>query len=254
MATGRRLLAKTLGLVLGILLLTPAMSVLQATAAHADPGSEEAQFLAMTNQLRISHGLNALASYGGLVSIARYWSGNMANAGAISHNMNLPNEVSGPWTKLGENVGTGWTVKSIQDAFVASPHHYENLVDPVFNYVGIGVVDSGGKIYVTVDFMQLNNTPATAARDQLARQHGRGAEGADQEHLGHAGSLPRSVISVAVSFQLQCRYSCSDFYNCSDLVVRNSSMANFPSSRPWPDCLNPPKGAIGLKAPPLTST
>jgi len=169
MATGRRLLAKTLGLVLGILLLTPAMSVLQATAAHADPGSEEAQFLALTNQLRVSHGLNALASYGGLVSIARYWSGNMANAGAISHNMNLPNEVSGPWTKLGENVGTGWTVKSIQDAFVASPHHYENLVDPVFNYVGIGVVDSGGKIYVTVDFMQLNNTPATAAPAPVQR-------------------------------------------------------------------------------------
>jgi len=169
MATGRRLLAKTLGLVLGIALLTPAMSVLQATAAHADPGSEEAQFLALTNQLRVSHGLNSLASYGGLVSIARYWSGNMAAAGAISHNMNLPNQVSGPWTKLGENVGTGWTVQSIEDAFVASPHHYENLVDPVFNYVGIGVVDSGGKIYVTVDFMQLNNTPGTAAPAPVQR-------------------------------------------------------------------------------------
>ena len=167
--TGRRLLAKTLGLVLGIALLTPAMSALQATAAHADPGSEEAQFLALTNQLRVSHGLNPLASYGGLVSIARYWSGNMAAAGAISHNMSLPNQVSGPWTKLGENVGTGWTVQSIQDAFVASPHHYENLVDPVFNYVGIGVVDSGGKIYVTVDFMQLNNTPATAAPAPVQR-------------------------------------------------------------------------------------
>jgi hypothetical protein len=93
----------------------------------------------------------------------------MAAAGAISHNMNLPNQVSGPWTKLGENVGTGWTVQSIQDAFVASPHHYENLVDPVFNYVGIGVVDSGGKIYVTVDFMQLNNTSAAAAPAPVQR-------------------------------------------------------------------------------------
>src|SRR5207237_1010271 len=55
------------------------------------------------------------------------------------------------------------TVQSIQDAFIASPHHYENLVDPVYNYVGIGVVDSGGKIYVTVDFMQLNGASAAPA-------------------------------------------------------------------------------------------
>jgi hypothetical protein len=163
MAKGRRLLAKTLGLLLGIALFTPALSTTLATAAHADPGTEEAQFLALTNQLRVSHGLNALASYGGLVSIGRVWSANMAGAGGISHNMNLPHEVSGPWTKLGENVGVGSTVQSIQDAFIASPHHYENLVDPVYNYVGIGVVDSGGRIWVTVDFMQLNGDSATSA-------------------------------------------------------------------------------------------
>jgi Cysteine-rich secretory protein family len=169
MARGRRLLARTLGLFLGVAMLAPVLSTLEATAAHADPGSEEAQFLALTNQLRVSHGLNPLASEGGLVSIARTWSSNMAAAGAISHNMNLPHEMGGPWTKLGENVGTGWSVDSIQNAFIASPHHYENLVDPVYNYVGIGVVDSGGKIYVTVDFMQLNNTVATAAPAPVQR-------------------------------------------------------------------------------------
>jgi hypothetical protein len=162
MARGRRLLAKSLGLLLGIALLTPALSTALATAAHADPGSEEAQFVALTNQLRVSHGLNPLAVSGTLVSVARPWSSNMAAAGAISHNMNLPNEVSLAWEKLGENVGVGGTVDSIQNAFIASPHHYENLVDPVYNYVGIGVVDSGGRIWVTVDFMQLGSVPATA--------------------------------------------------------------------------------------------
>lgn len=169
MATVRRPLAKALGLLLGIALLTPAVSTVFAPAAHADPGSEEALFVALTNQLRVAHGLNPLATNGALLSVARGWSGNMAAAGAISHNMNLPNVISGPWTKLGENVGTGWTVDSIQNAFIASPHHYENLVDPVYNYVGIGVVDSGGKIYVTVDFMQLNNVPTTAARAPAPR-------------------------------------------------------------------------------------
>ena len=163
MARGPRLLAKALGLLLGIALLSPALSLATATAAHADPGSEAAQFVALTNQLRAQHGLNTLASNGTLVSIARGWSANMAAAGGISHNMNLPNEVSLPWTKLGENVGVGGSVDSIQQAFINSPHHYENLVDPVYNYVGIGVVDSGGRIWVTVDFMQLTNAPVASA-------------------------------------------------------------------------------------------
>ncbi len=163
MPTGRRMLAKALGLLLGIGLLTLVLSTALAVPAHADPGSEEAQFVALTNQLRAQHGLQTLASYGPIVSIARNWSANMAAAGGISHNMNLPNEVSGPWTKLGENVGVGGSVEAIQTAFINSPHHYENLVDPVFNYVGIGVVDSGGRIWVTVDFMQLDNAPAAAA-------------------------------------------------------------------------------------------
>ncbi|MBV8159888.1 MAG: CAP domain-containing protein, partial [Acidimicrobiia bacterium] len=147
MATGRRLLAKGAGLVLGIALLAPVVSTALAAPAHADPGSEEAQFMVLTNQLRLQHGLNALASNGTLVGIARSWSANMAAAGGISHNMNLPNVVTLPWQKLGENVGVGGTVDAIQTAFINSPHHYENLVDPVWNYIGIGVVDSGGRIW-----------------------------------------------------------------------------------------------------------
>jgi hypothetical protein len=165
MARGRGLLGRTLGALLGALLLVPALSAVTASPAFADPASEEAQFLALTNQLRASHGLGTLATNGELVSIARTWSANMANAGAISHNMNLPNQVSVYWSKLGENVGTGWDVPSIQTAFINSPHHYENLVDPAYNYVGVGVVDRGGKIYVTVDFMAYGgqSAPAPAA-------------------------------------------------------------------------------------------
>jgi hypothetical protein len=173
MAGRRRLLVRTLGTLLGALLLLPAVSAVVARPAFADSGSEESQFLALTNQLRAQHGLGQLATNGQLTSIARTWSANMAAAGGISHNMNLPNQVSVYWTKLGENVGTGWDVPSIQTAFINSPHHYENLVDPTYNYVGIGVVDSGGKIYVTVDFMAYNGgaqaAPSTTATPRAAR-------------------------------------------------------------------------------------
>jgi uncharacterized protein YkwD len=127
-----------------------------ATAAHADTGSEEAQFLDLTNQLRSSLGLHTLAPNAELINIARSWSSQMAAAGAISHNPSFPNQVTAKWTRLGENVGTGGAVGVIQTAFINSPHHYENLVQPDYNYVGIGVVDGpNGAIYVTVDFMTL---------------------------------------------------------------------------------------------------
>jgi len=124
-----------------------------APAAHADPGSEEAQFLALTNQLRASLGIQQLTPNAQLTSIARNWSAQMAAAGAISHNPSITTLAPSNWTQLGENVGVGPTADAIQTAFINSPEHYANLSKAAYNFVGIGVVDSNGRIWVTVDFM-----------------------------------------------------------------------------------------------------
>jgi uncharacterized protein YkwD len=129
------------------------LTVAAAPAAHADTGSEEALFLSLTNSLRSSLGIQSLTPQSQLTSIARSWSAQMAAAGGISHNPSLPNQVTANWTQLGENVGMGGTVEAIQTAFINSPHHYENLANGAYNFVGIGVIDSNGTIYVTVDFM-----------------------------------------------------------------------------------------------------
>jgi hypothetical protein len=40
------------------------------------------------------------------------------------------------------------------NAFVASPAHYKNIVDPAYNYVGVGVtIGADGRMFVTQDFM-----------------------------------------------------------------------------------------------------
>ena len=55
-------------------------------------------------------------------------------------------------------------VLSLHNAFVASPHHYQNMVDPLFTQVGIGVVyGADNTIFVTVDFMTAGNTAASPA-------------------------------------------------------------------------------------------
>jgi hypothetical protein len=87
----------------------------------------------------------------------------MANANQISHNPNFPNQVTANWRKLGENVGTGGNVDVLFTAFVNSPAHYENLVDPAFNNVGVGVVIKNGTIYTSHQFMQLAGGAAAPA-------------------------------------------------------------------------------------------
>jgi hypothetical protein len=141
-----------------------AVPMLHPAAASASTGSDEAAFVAKINQLRASKGLGQLQVDGQLTGIARNWASHMAAAGGISHNPNLANQVTENWTKLGENVGHGTDVDSLFQAFVNSPEHYRNLVDPAFNYVGVGVVRAAdGTMYTSHEFMRLAGTAAVAA-------------------------------------------------------------------------------------------
>src|SRR3954451_16014813 len=135
----------------GAVLLTAAFALtllsLFAPPAHADPNVDEGQFFALLNTVRARNGVPPLATDGQLISVARGWSARMAGDGGLSHNPDLGSQVSN-WRSLGENVGTGGDVNTIEAALEASPHHFENMVDPNFTYVGIGVVEAGGAIWV----------------------------------------------------------------------------------------------------------
>jgi hypothetical protein len=79
----------------------------------------------------------------------------MADKNMIWHS-DLDSGITADWQRLGENVGMGGTVDALHVAFVASPKHYDNLVDPAFRLVGIGVVRSAtGVMFVAEEFMQL---------------------------------------------------------------------------------------------------
>ena len=143
------------------LLTMVALGVAHPTAASAADAGTEAQFVASINSIRAQHGVAPLAVYGELTGIARDWSDQMAANGAISHNPNYSSEVSANWSKLGENVGVGYSEQDLMTAFVNSPAHYKNIVDPAYNYIGVGVsYGSDGKMYTTHDFMELDSAPA----------------------------------------------------------------------------------------------
>lgn len=146
------------GLTLGALVPGTALSSGVAAAATSD----EAGFLSLTNQARASVGAPSLSLDGSLTSVARSWAQSMAAQGGISHNPDLGSAVDG-WSRLGENVGVGANVAQVHAALLASPTHYQNLTNPGYSLVGIGVVSAGGRIWVVEDF----ETPAGGGRSTV---------------------------------------------------------------------------------------
>ena len=144
-------------------LLTIALIAVVLATVGADPagaqggydGGAEAEFVASINQLRASKGLSALTLDGQLAGSSRVWTDQMKADGSISHAPDLSVGVTQNWQKLGENVGVGPTVTALMDAFIASPGHYANLVDPVYTRVGVGVVWDGNVMYTTHRFMSI---------------------------------------------------------------------------------------------------
>jgi len=118
-------------------------------AAPANASSEAYDFLSRVNASRQAHGLKPLTMKSDLVSVAAGWTQHMADNNALAHNPNLTTQVKN-WQAVGENVGVGPTVKDIEDAFMASTHHRENILDSSYTEVGIATVrDSSGQLWVT---------------------------------------------------------------------------------------------------------
>ena len=137
-----------------------------ASPATASP-SEESAFVAGVNQARAAAGLPALQVDNELISLARGWTNQMKNGVCgedkyICHASPISAGLTQDWAKLGENVGTGPDVDSVMDAFIASPGHYANIVDPEFTHIGVGVIrdpDNPARLFTTHRFMKLQNAP-----------------------------------------------------------------------------------------------
>ena len=153
-------------LLVGAVAALVAIGLLPVTAAWADVASDESTFVARINDLRAARGLAALRVDAGLTGKARAWALTMAAQNRIWHSA-LSDGISADWQKLGENVGMGGSVDGLHVAFVNSPGHYANLVDPVFDSIGIGAVRSGNTLFVAEEFMQSRAARATVAAPSM---------------------------------------------------------------------------------------
>ena len=125
-----------------------------AVPKHADATtSSERYMVSLINKARVSHGRSALRISDGLSNYARKHSKIMASKNKLYHNPYLADWLKDwNWTILGENVGVGSSVVSLHKAFMASPGHRANNLDRRFKNIGVGIVSSGGRLWVTVIF------------------------------------------------------------------------------------------------------
>jgi hypothetical protein len=129
-----------------------ALALLAALPARALAGPSEGSFFSAVNSARASNGLPALAYAGDLAAVARRQAERMASSNRLYHNPNLGSEVSS-WQIVAENVGYGPTWSSIQQAFMASPDHRANILDPQVTQLGVGTaVGSDGRLWVAQVF------------------------------------------------------------------------------------------------------
>ena len=133
------------------------------TQTAAANSSDEKAFLDALNEVRAGIGLPAFTLNAQLSDLARDHAEVMADAGEIFHASPISAGYVGPWSKIGENVGVGANVSVLVDAFVASPGHYANIVDPSFTEIGIGVVWRDNALYTTHRFLEVPGAPVTTA-------------------------------------------------------------------------------------------
>ena len=142
------IIVATLATMLGTLPGAPAQA---GTGLYTEPHS----MLRATNGSRDHFNLTGVRIDRALSKIARRHSMKMAQEQSLFHTTN-PSSVylkGISWHYWGENVGvTGGTVADLEDAFMASVPHRQNILNRTFRHVAIGAVRVDGVLWVTVFF------------------------------------------------------------------------------------------------------
>ena len=124
------------------------VSLITGTPASAATTLERA-LVTKINASRAVYGLRALPVRSGLTWRAHDHSLSMARQHRIYHS-DLSKVCC--YRSVGENVGYASTLYRVHRAFMESPGHRANLMASKWDSIGVGVVQSGGYLWVTEIF------------------------------------------------------------------------------------------------------
>ncbi len=122
----------------------------------------EKGFARKINDARVAAGRRKLSIDPELSKVARVHTRTMVQKDLLHHTVEatLRRRVLN-WSTLGENVGVGFSVDTLHVAFMGSPAHRANVLYSTFRHSGVGVIEAGGRMWVTVLF-EASNDPGTS--------------------------------------------------------------------------------------------
>jgi uncharacterized protein YkwD len=188
-----------------------------ATAVDTADASSEQTLLTLANQSRRQAGAPPLTLDPGLAQAARMHARAMIDAQQLSHQFNgepsLPERLAA-MTNLqldqeGENVAFDYDAEHVHEHLMQSPPHRANLLNPVFNVVGLGVLRSGERLYIVEDFGHaLPSYSVDEVKDRIAAVVGQVRRQAHQPELRRLdlqGSDLKSLDLKSLDLQAQNR-------------------------------------------------
>jgi len=112
-----------------------------------------AAILDATNAARADAGLAPLTEDPDLDAVAQACSDTQAGDDTMAHCTDAFDAYPAGWTSAAENVASGQTVEEVVAAWLASPGHRANILDPAATHLGIGfAVSADGSTYFTQNF------------------------------------------------------------------------------------------------------
>lgn len=153
-------------LVLGLLTMWGVLSPESADAAPASSRRNEgtsSQFVSAINSERTSRGLGALAVHNPIAGTSCDWNHHMRDTQTLAHDPGLASDAASAapdWQRVGENVGVGFDVGGLHQAFMDSPGHRKNILEPSYTHIGVCVdTASDGRLWTTHRFLELGSAP-----------------------------------------------------------------------------------------------
>jgi len=121
---------------------------------HASRADLQRSVVCLINQQRHSRGLPGLRENSRLNRSAQGWTNVMVTHRDFSHGADFAARISAVgfnWSNVGENIATGYTTPArVVTAWMASTGHCQNILNPVYRYVGTGVADNSIAGYSTL--------------------------------------------------------------------------------------------------------
>jgi uncharacterized protein YkwD len=197
---------------MAIVALLPASLPVRAQSSQSEVVAAERALFDALNRERAAQGLPALQWDEALAAAAREHALRMAQRNTLSHQ--LPGEpavqdratsAGARFSLIAENIAVAPNPSTIHSAWMQSPHHRENILDPELNVVGIAVIKGGDGLFAVQDFSQSVANLSFSQQEQviIANLHARGLRGAEASddarktcdmERGFAGARPLSVV------------------------------------------------------------